>query len=96
LERGLVLAKQVLSQLSYTPTVGTVTNFKSFAAVRNLGNATGVHLDRASSNENCSAISDQSAIEEDRFVRALQHHVPFQPAVAQFFRGERVASPRFN
>jgi hypothetical protein len=32
LERGLVLAKQVLSQLSYTPTAGTTINSKAFAA----------------------------------------------------------------
>jgi hypothetical protein len=46
LERGLVLAKQVLSQLSYTPTVGTSIDFKSFATVRKLRNAAGIHLDR--------------------------------------------------
>jgi hypothetical protein len=31
-----LLAKQVLSQLSYTPTVGTFTDFKAFAPVRKL------------------------------------------------------------
>ena len=34
------LAKQVLSQLSYTPTVGTVIDFKAFATVRKLQNPT--------------------------------------------------------
>jgi hypothetical protein len=33
-----LLAKQVLSQLSYTPTAGTFLDFKAFAAVRNLRN----------------------------------------------------------
>ena len=31
-----LLAKQVLSQLSYTPTAGTATDVKAFAAVRKL------------------------------------------------------------
>ena len=35
-----LLAKQVLSQLSYTPTVGTTIDFKAFAPVRKLGNTT--------------------------------------------------------
>ena len=38
----------------------------------------------------------RSAIEENGFVRALQHHIPCQSAIAQFFRNERMASPRFN
>ena len=33
-----LLAKQVLSQLSYTPTVGTIIHFKAFTAVRKLRN----------------------------------------------------------
>ena len=35
-----LLAKQVLSQLSYTPTAGTVIDFKPFATVRKLRNTT--------------------------------------------------------
>ena len=31
-----LLAKQVLSQLSYTPTVGTAIQFKAFGAIRKL------------------------------------------------------------
>jgi len=34
------LAKQVLSQLSYTPTVGTAIDFKAFTSVRKLRKAT--------------------------------------------------------
>jgi len=34
LELSRELAKQVLSQLSYTPTVGTAIDVKAFAAVR--------------------------------------------------------------
>ena len=33
-----LLAKQVLSQLSYTPTVGTTTDFRAFSIVRKLRN----------------------------------------------------------
>ena len=36
LEGANALAKQVLSQLSYTPTVGACINFKAFATVRKL------------------------------------------------------------
>jgi hypothetical protein len=36
LEGANALAKQVLSQLSYTPTVGTCIDFKAFATVRKL------------------------------------------------------------
>ena len=39
LEMSRRLAKQVLSQLSYTPTAGTITDFNAFAAVRKLRNA---------------------------------------------------------
>ena len=35
-----LLAKQVLSQLSYTPTAGTSIDFKAFAIVRKLRNTT--------------------------------------------------------
>ena len=35
-----LLAKQVLSQLSYTPTVGTFIDFKAIAPVRKLRNST--------------------------------------------------------
>jgi hypothetical protein len=35
-----LLAKQVLSQLSYTPTATTTIDFKAFAAVRKLRNPT--------------------------------------------------------
>jgi hypothetical protein len=35
-----LLAKQVLSQLSYTPTVGTTLDSKAFATVSKLGNTT--------------------------------------------------------
>ncbi len=35
-----LLAKQVLSQLSYTPTVGTLIDFKAIAPVRKLRNST--------------------------------------------------------
>ncbi len=38
LERPNALAKQVLSQLSYTPTVGTTVDFRAFAIVRKLRN----------------------------------------------------------
>jgi hypothetical protein len=40
LERGRVLAKQVLSQLSYTPTAGTCPDFKAFVTVRILRSIT--------------------------------------------------------
>ena len=36
MEGANALAKQVLSQLSYTPTVGTCIDFKAFATVRKL------------------------------------------------------------
>jgi hypothetical protein len=36
LELSRELAKQVLSQLSYTPTVGTVIDIKVFAPIRKL------------------------------------------------------------
>ncbi len=36
LELSRQLAKQVLSQMSYTPTAATGLNFKAFAVVRNL------------------------------------------------------------
>ena len=39
-----VLAKQVLSQLSYTPTAGTPTDVKAFAAIRKLQKLTFCHL----------------------------------------------------
>jgi hypothetical protein len=35
-----VLAKQVLSQLSYTPTAEAFIDFKAFAAIRKLGEST--------------------------------------------------------
>jgi hypothetical protein len=37
-----------------------------------------------------------SAIEENGFLRTLQHNVPFQPAIAQFLRDERMPSPRLD
>jgi hypothetical protein len=37
LERGLVLAKQVLSQLSYTPTVGVAFILMHFPGFQNFG-----------------------------------------------------------
>jgi hypothetical protein len=40
LELARVLAKQVLSQLSYTPTAGTFIDFKASAAVRKLRKST--------------------------------------------------------
>jgi hypothetical protein len=39
LEGANALAKQVLSQLSYTPTDGTCIDFKAFATVRNSENS---------------------------------------------------------
>jgi len=45
LERLGVLAKQVLSQLSYTPTAGTAIDVNAFAAVRKLRKLTSCSLE---------------------------------------------------
>jgi hypothetical protein len=38
----------------------------------------------------------RSAIEKNSFALTLQHHVPLQQAIAQFFCDERVVPPRLN
>ena len=90
LERIIVLAKQVLSQPSYTPTAGLLlilSHLRSFATSQT----------PSSRHERIKTRNfQQSAIEENGFVHALQQHVPFKPAVAKFFSDERVAAPHLN